>query len=329
MLLMNKFIVYILSVLWLFNVSANNKQTEDLDSITREKPLITISDSLIYTSISEIKYTYINTDSNNICYNGADWSKLYSMLNNSQDNINIVHIGDSHIQADIATGHLRNLLQKQFGNAGRGLITPFKLAKTNEPRDYSITSSTQWNFSKALKLPWNNTMGFTGIAISPINLVFDLTINTYSKTSNHPFNHIRLYHEGTINVDSVLLKQDDIDTRIKYSDKFFDVYLSDTILDISLEMSSIEPISICGAMVENTNSHGIMYHSIGNNGATFETYNKIASFCQGIASLTPHLIIISLGTNEAFSNITPSQLYHSIENLVSNLKKPTLNHNYY
>lgn len=41
-------------------------------------------------------------------------------------------------------------LQKTFGNAGRGLIVPLKLAKTNEPRDYSIISDIDWDFPDVL-----------------------------------------------------------------------------------------------------------------------------------------------------------------------------------
>ena len=67
-------------------------------------------------------------------------SLLYKSKTDKQGVINIVHIGDSHIQADYFSGMLRMCLQKQFGNAGRGLIFPYKVAKTNEPYNYLTTT---------------------------------------------------------------------------------------------------------------------------------------------------------------------------------------------
>src|SRR5690606_31485683 len=54
-----------------------------------------------------------------------------------------------------------------------------------------------------------------------------------------------------------------------------------------------------GLILENGNS-GIIYHSIGVNGAKFLDYNKYPLFFEQLKALNPDLIIISLGTNEAF-----------------------------
>jgi lysophospholipase L1-like esterase len=76
----------------------------------------------------------------------------------------IVHIGDSHIQADYLSGRMRNLMQTRFGNAGRGLVFPFRLAATNSPADISVVSPSVWEPSKLIQatgLP----VGIAGLAI--------------------------------------------------------------------------------------------------------------------------------------------------------------------
>lgn len=76
----------------------------------------------------------------------------------------IVHIGDSHIQADYLSGRMRNLMQTRFGNAGRGLVFPFRLAATNSPADISVVSPSAWESSKLIQasgLP----VGIAGLAI--------------------------------------------------------------------------------------------------------------------------------------------------------------------
>ena len=55
--------------------------------------------------------------------------------------INFVHIGDSHIQADLMTNVVRERLQKEYGNAGRGLVFPYNLAKTNGPWNVQFSSN--------------------------------------------------------------------------------------------------------------------------------------------------------------------------------------------
>ena len=62
----------------------------------------------------------------------------------------MVHIGDSHVQAGFLTEAVRLPLQRRFGDAGRGLVVPLKLAKTNEPRDYSVVADGSWNFSRCV-----------------------------------------------------------------------------------------------------------------------------------------------------------------------------------
>mgnify|MGYP006210915005 CR=1 FL=1 len=59
------------------------------------------------------------------------FEKLKLLQSTKTGKINIVHIGDSHIQADLMTNFIRKKLQEEFGNAGRGFIFPYSLARTN------------------------------------------------------------------------------------------------------------------------------------------------------------------------------------------------------
>ena len=74
-------------------------------------------------------------------------STLYECLflsKTKNSKTSIFHIGDSHLQADYISHTIRTSLQKEFGNAGRGLILPLKIAKTNEPFNYLTQSSNNW-----------------------------------------------------------------------------------------------------------------------------------------------------------------------------------------
>lgn len=57
--------------------------------------------------------------------------------------------------------------------------------------------------------------------------------------------------------------------------------------------------TIHGFSLENTQNSGILYHSIGVNGATFQQYGQATDFVKQVAALQPDLVIVSLGTNES------------------------------
>ena len=42
--------------------------------------------------------------------------------------LRILHIGDSHIQADYFTGYIRDEMQRLFGTGGRGFVFPYAIA---------------------------------------------------------------------------------------------------------------------------------------------------------------------------------------------------------
>ena len=73
---------------------------------------------------------------------------------------------------------------------------------------------------------------------------------------------------------------------------------------------------------DNKDSNGVYYHSIGTNGARYESYNQSATIWQQVASLKPDLFIISLGTNDAQANaISDAELHRQVTSLIDKVKK--------
>lgn len=160
--------------------AAAQEAADTTDCAVRETPQLEFSDEEL-----DVIPPFIKQNENRIELNGADWSNLrYKAAHTDSATLTIVHIGDSHIQADFSTGKTRALMQAEYGNAGRGLIVPLKLAGTNEPRDYIIKSTSKWHGSKLLKQNENAAPGFTGVGISPVCDSTSLTIATLSRTGN-------------------------------------------------------------------------------------------------------------------------------------------------
>lgn len=113
---------------------SDDEEVDEDDREVREAPEIDYDDDEIDIPVP----SFINTSANHITLNGADWSKVLSAVKSHKiAPLSIVHIGDSHLQADIGTGTVRELFQFDYGNAGRGIISPLKMSGTNQPGDYT------------------------------------------------------------------------------------------------------------------------------------------------------------------------------------------------
>lgn len=98
-------------------------------------------------------------------------------------------------------------------------------------------------------------------------------------------------------------------------------YATDYVLDSSTDTANLR-LTGSGALygVRLLNSHrGVVVDCIGNNGATYRSYLNIDNFARQISDLEPQLVIISLGTNEAygsFGNITSN-----IDQMLSDIRR--------
>lgn len=106
------------------------------------------------------------------------------------DKVSIVHIGDSHIQADLMTDRVRKGLQRQFGNGGRGFVFPHNLARTNGAWDVRFTSNIGWQNHRLVGPPDGSPVGLSGIALTTRSDDFAVEFN--AKSPENGFNTIRI-----------------------------------------------------------------------------------------------------------------------------------------
>jgi len=245
--------------------------------------------------------------------------ELMALLAGKDTVIKILHIGDSHIQAGFLTGQVMRMLQETYGNAGRGWIAPFKLAKLNEPLDYFIQSPKikEWTVGRCIqrdpKCPW----GPGGIALQTESNSVDFKIRISPKRgTGYEFNEIHLFRDENtlpmlpVGVDSAYVQtawgvrtenENVIVDTFRIADKIDSIYLHAARKDELPEedLNLLETANrYYGFSLVNGNP-GILYHSIGHNGATFTSYLN-RDFMRQLTLFEPSLLIVSLGTNEAF-----------------------------
>lgn len=299
------------------------QETAAADSFDVSRMVVEIPGSPSDADLDIAVPSFIRRQANRIALNGADWAPLRAALERSAaEPASIVMIGDSHIQADISSGLTRDLLQYDFGNAGRGLVSPLKISGTNEPADYSIQSRNSWIPVKLMSQPWRQTVGFTGASIRPSSASSDITVSTSEKDGDayNPFSSVTLFHQGKMTVSSVTSAGRSVPFRSIPSHDYTQILLERPVTDLTVSFSSGGDLTLFGAML-SADTPGVFYHAIGNNGAAYETYNRIGNVGAGIAPLSPDLVIVSLGTNEAFGRFDAQTFARSVDRLVSNIRQ--------
>ncbi len=147
--------------------------------------------SLIFSIIWGVNSQKLIDETTNYIQNKSSLQTFYDKLESGQS-VNILHIGDSHIQANFFTGHLRELFQKKYGNAGRGVVFPLRLARTHGHLDIKFYSDILWDFSKITNNK-NESVGLAGATISTTKPQFFIQLKNEEKLD---ISHIKIIGKG-------------------------------------------------------------------------------------------------------------------------------------
>ena len=72
------------------------------------------------------------------------YAKLDSLVATGRGNVNIWHVGGSHVQAAYFPNRIMNNLDSLFLRGDRGFLFPLRLADTNTDRSYNISTTGTW-----------------------------------------------------------------------------------------------------------------------------------------------------------------------------------------
>ena len=282
-----------------------------------------------------IRYRFVKEAMNQIS-NARSLSALMQKLNDLKKNdnckVNIIHIGDSHLQADFITSVIRTSLQKEFGNGGRGLVVPYRIARTNEPFNYHSSSAFLWQAKRCVFPDQPLPIGIGGVTIGTTDSCADFNLKIYNDSLlDYRFNKLTMFYENNP-ASYHFAFMDSLGSRTE-------PLTSDSIIGYPYVLSVLQPALtnqitvrmmktdeqqsqaiIYGLLLEN-GCPGIVYNTIGVNGAEFHHYSEALHFCDQTKALDPDLIILSLGTNEAYSTgFNKEKFYSDLERLYSQLK---------
>ena len=318
------------------------------------------------------------------------FDKLYDLETLKQGKVNIVHIGDSHIQAGFFTGVIKQSLQEVFGDGGIGFSFPYGLIRTNGPREVKYATNAQWSCVTNIKKQNEVEVGLSGRSLTTKTHDFAMQLKT---DADFQFSKVKvIYAEEKAQYKASLsvpeLKTTSMVTtggqthKIKngeslsviarkygttvsklksannmHSDRITAgktlripsknvVQISNLKIDDNIEFVSLEHKPYCaiyadstarntitlfpkekqsdytlnGFVIENNNP-GVIYHSIGVNGAQISDYSKYPLFFKQLPVLEPDLVILSFGTNESFGRVSANEYISTLERFVSQIRE--------
>jgi lysophospholipase L1-like esterase len=252
--------------------------------------------------------------------NNIDFISNLSKLKNHtfNKNINIIHIGDSHIQGEVFTNTIKDYFGAQFGIAGKGLIFPYQIGKTNGNTNEAFKTNNTWKLYKNTSKIGQLETGLMGYALQTNDTLIHLEYTL--KQEDYSFNKITLFTSNPLNKLKFSSNSTEFN-EYKIDNTISKVTIDSPTNNFKIEIQSLKDsiTKIYGISIENDQKTGIVYNSIGVNGAKYSDFNKSTIFWEQIKHINADLIILSMGTNEAQNN-NLDLFYNDLLEVVSKFK---------
>jgi lysophospholipase L1-like esterase len=292
-------------------------------------PLVEISDK------DTVGYSFVQNDENRLenTENIQKFlQKLYQQRVQGGRKISVVHIGDSHILGNFMTREVRARLQRSFGDAGRGVIFPYKIAGTGGPTDYLMDTNCKWSSNSLLKDRAAETAyGISGFSLntSDENGYLSLRLRDTATSNDRLFTKMTVFHSNNDAAFDLQIKDEKsgqegqlVIENQRYASYYFD-RPTDQAKIMLQKNANQNNISIDGINLENELA-GVIYHSIGFNGARFSDFIRSDNFSRQVGDLYPDLVVLSFGTNEANDpNFNGTAIYKQIDKLIKKIQFDT------
>ena len=226
--------------------------------------------------------------------------------------VTILHIGDSHVQADVFTGKLRDYLGSTFGRAGRGFVFPYSTAKTHTAIDYRSLHTGKWLYAKNVERSPELPLGVMGVTSKTYDSKAQFKLIFNKESIQTDYRKLRVFcNRGPQSFDFKLITKSDtqkIDVYQNPIDSTTDEIVitlknAETAFtfDFMKRDSSQESFEIYGISIESDQDKGILYHSVGINGAGHYAVMRENLLADHLYLIKPDAIVLDIGANDFYT----------------------------
>lgn len=282
------------------------------------------------------QYDFVNYAKNTLQFPGdkdahaALYARMDDLLFKGQGQVNIVHIGGSHIQADYWSDRIRQRLQTAYPGirGGRGLLFPFRMAHTNNPFNYFPDFTGTWEACKNVQANRDCTLGLSGYSVTTRDTLTRIGISFRGDDyPRYEFHRVRIFHDmdSSSFVPVVLVNGQPAPSRRNEALGYTLFELGSYISTLQMETRKMAPgqnhFTLYGISLDNSDP-GFVYHAIGVNGASTASYRRCKLFTQHLTALEPDLVVFSIGINDANTTEFDARTYEvNYDTLVLRVRK--------
>lgn len=239
--------------------------------------------------------------------------------------LTIVHLGDSHVQAGIFSRTLKRILARKFQSeyVSPGLVFPYSVMGSNNPVEYTSYHAGCWEYQKVNGANIPVDAGIFGAVVSTADslatLSFKVKADTLFKTQ---FNRVGVLFRSTSPSFSPFLIEPQNAKSILHEDVMeFELESEVDSIVIGFRTEADCKCTVYGVNLWNTKSNFSLC-SVGLNGATVHGFSFAKQLLSNFQSVKPHIVVVSLGTNDAYSNVFDSLKFSlDLDNLVGTIKR--------
>lgn len=274
------------------------------------------------------QYKFVKYRANTLHYDTSSASmkgffgKWQRMVATGQGNLNIVHIGGSHVQAGSLTNTIRcNLLAAYPEFVGsRGMLFPYSAAaRCNNPADYRVRCQQKMILTRNVYKEYTYPLGLCGIAVTAADVYAEIGIQMNEPRVNYATSRVILLGHSEHGV-LPRLRVNGTEIYPSYMDNRTDRYIFN--LNCAVDSFVIvlpchegQQFTVSGICLGNDKT-GFSYHSIGVNGAAVPDYLRCVNLVRDLRLVRPDVVIFGIGINDAvppvFDTATFRQNYLSL-----------------
>jgi LysM repeat protein len=239
---------------------------------------------------------------------------LNKLQNTSKKKVNILHIGDIHVQQNIQTQHSRSLFQNTFGNGGYGTFFPYSTARIVDIYGYKSFHFGKWIYAKPVETEPILPIGIHTLSAktfdpsAQLKFIFNKgsiksnykRLHIYCKRVPQSFDLTITSKNDSSKIDVFSNGKDSWSTEIVIDLKSVESSMTIEFLQKNLDQRSFE---LYGFNLESIEDQGIVYHNVGSVGLGYSHLRQLPLMKNDLLSLKPDIIVLDLGTHDFFTKL--------------------------
>ena len=261
-----------------------------------------------------VRFPFLQMDLNRVQFPGGEgrWAllreKVARIRAGSGEQLHVLHIGGSHVQAGTFPDRIReglSALVPPARGAARGFFFPYALTGSNGPGAIKVHATGEWHGLRRVKHPEGGPYGMSAFNACTSDPFASVHIQAKAPGGAARFRAARIFADleqsalrpesfGFVCPDTVLVDREAGFWEWRYAepqDALEFVLLPDTALDGSgFTLQGVQFLDDRPALV---------HHVLGVNGATLHSYLSCERFERQLAALKPDLVILGIGVNDA------------------------------